>query len=392
MKKVLVGILGIVGVGAMLGVFFVYQSMQIGKLISGLRKFEMPDKGFEGYENTLGLKYKPPPDGVFTSTKPSYLKTLTSQPAPLHEVKVGGDANVGRLVSIAKDASKPENVRCAAAIILAHASANSKKKEEIATALIDTLQEKEGRVGECASVVLQKIDLDAVPQKIGDVLKSATDQKVRLNAFRAITLWVVDEPKRKRNQVVMEELVKGMEEKDRPTLLLILANSRRCQFRFEGKEGKKSLGEQLEDKILPQIASDDEELAKAVTAAIEFQYSYMSDEQKKQAIQRVAAYSGADRKKHVRLNALSLLRKINGELAQNTATIADCDLDAVAAFLESDDPDFLKPALEIMKQCGTQQKHRLAVKTFKDRTQNEELKKLADEGVAEILKREEGGE
>jgi hypothetical protein len=212
-----------------------------------------------------------------------------------------------------------------------------------------------------------------------------------MNSFRAITLWVTDESKRKRNLVVMEEVLKGVDDKDKSILMLLLVNSKRIQFKFDAKEGKKSLGEQLEDKILPMIALDDEEIAKAATAALEFQYSYMSDSQKGEGIKRVAAYVAADRKKHVRMNALLLLKKLNVELAQNAATIENCDLETVMAFLESDDPDFLKPALETLKLCGTLQKHRAAVKAFSERPgTTEEFKKLAIEAIEQILKREEG--
>jgi hypothetical protein len=190
----------------------------------------------------------------------------------------------------------------------------------------------------------------------------------------------------------MEEVLKGVEEKDKATLLMVLGNSRRLQFQFDAKEGKKSLGDQLVEKVLPMITSADEEIAKAAAVALEWQYSYMSDDQKKDAIKLVAPFAAADRTKTVRLLGLSLLRRINGELAQNSATIGECDLDAVMALLEDKDPEFHKPVLECMKQCGTTQPHRQAVKNFKDATADEGLKKLAGEAIEQILKREEGGE
>jgi len=376
MKKVLLVVLGVLGLGGIALGFMIYKKTQESKLIKQLDKFKIPEQ-FDAYTEVKALKD-------------------SKEPAPLHEVKVQGEPVVPRLAGIVRDASKPENVRCASIIILAHIALNAvEKKDEIVNAIIDALQEKEGRVGECASILTSKLDSDKVPVKIAEVLKSATDAKVRMNSFRAITLWVTDDSKRKRNQVVMEEVLKGVDEKDKTILMLVLRNSKRVQFKFDAKEGKKSLGEQLEDKVLPMIALDDEELAKAASVALGFQHSYMSDEQKGEGIKRVAAYAAGDRKKHVRLNALLLLKNLNGELAQNTATIANCDLDAVMSYLESDDPDFLKPALETLKQCGTLQKHRAAVKAFKERERpgtTEELRKLAGEAIEKILKREEGGE
>ncbi|MCU0722346.1 MAG: hypothetical protein MUC63_01800, partial [Planctomycetes bacterium] len=155
MKKVLIVVLGVLGLGALLGGFMVFRTMQANKLIKELSKFELPEWGFDGYVELVSLKFKPPKDGFTSTTKPSYLKTLTNQSAPLHEVRVQGDAVATKLAAIAKDASKPENVRCAAVIILAHQAADSKKKDEIITALVDAMQEKEGRVGECASVLAQ---------------------------------------------------------------------------------------------------------------------------------------------------------------------------------------------------------------------------------------------
>jgi hypothetical protein len=272
-------------------------------------------------------------------------------------------------------------VRCAAAIILAH----TKKKEGI-DPLVEALKETSGRLGECVSWMLNLLKDDEVPSKIAGVLSSATDKTVRKNAFRAITFWVTEDPKRKKNEVPMTEVVKGLDEKDKDTLLLILGRDsapkdlkgiNRIQFNFEaGKGEKKSMGDQLSAKLLPMIAHADEEIANMATDALVRQYSFMGDQPKVAKIQDVQKYIESD-KKYVQLNAVKVVSRLNLELAQNAATVEWCNLDP------------LIPVLDTFIKCGTKRNHRLAVKKVLERVKDEDLKKKAQATHDAIADREE---
>ncbi|MHC4599845.1 MAG: HEAT repeat domain-containing protein [Planctomycetota bacterium] len=392
MKKVLlVIVMALLVAGGVVAMKF-YKASQAGQRVKDLEKFVIPEGSFEKYLKNETLKE-------------------ADEPAPLYELKVLGKDIISDMAKIVTDTSNADNVRCAAAIILGHT-----KKKAAVDPLVEALKEKTGRLGECASIMLNLIPSKTVPEKVASVLSSATDVKVRKNAFRAITFWVTIDVKRKENRVVMEEVIKGLKEKDKETLVLILRNikgkkekgttAQGLQFNFfrgTGKEKDKlSEGEQLVGKLLPMIAHKDEEIAAVAAAALENQYSYMTDLQKVEAISTtskktedqkkvVAWYVQPKLKKYVRVNAVNLLKKLNWELAQNPATINQCVLTPLIGVLDSDDPDLLLPALETFTTCGTEMEHRKAVKSFSERTKDENLKKKAEEAIAAIVKREEEG-
>ncbi|MHC5079076.1 MAG: HEAT repeat domain-containing protein, partial [Planctomycetota bacterium] len=202
------------------------------------------------------------------------------------------------------------------------------------------------------------------------------------------------------NTVPMEQVIKGLDEKDKDTLLLILSNMKRLQFNFVGSGNKKSEGERLVEKLLPMIAHEDEELAKSATFALNFQMSYMGDPQKVDAIKKVAPYAAGEKAKYIRVNAVNALAKLNQELAQNLATISMCDLEPLVMILESDDPLILKPTLETMAKCGTEREHRIQVKKVLDRfagrvkEASDAVKALTDQvkAVTDNLAKEEDAE
>ena len=288
MKKILIAVVIIaLGAAAYVG-FSVYFMSKSSGMVNQLSKFVLPEAGFEKYLEDATLKDE-------------------KEPAPLFELKIQGKDIIPQMSTIIKDAGKPDNVRCAAAIVLAHT-----KKREAIDALIEGLKEKEGRLGECVSIMLILMDSETVPDKVAAVLSETKEQIVRLNAFRAITMWVTDKGKRKQNQVAMEQVIKGMDEKDKPTLMLILANMKRLQFNFiPDKKQKVSLGESLETKLIPLVSHDDDEIALAAMSALEFQFSYMTDEQKVDAIKRIAPLCAPDKRKTIRMNGITLVRKLN---------------------------------------------------------------------------------
>ncbi|GEM_PF-3247264 len=384
MKKVLIVVIcAVVIVGAVVAMQM-YKKQKAAQQVEELSKFEIPEEGFEVFLNKDRLKWKNPD---------AKRDDRENEPAPLYHLAIQKKDILPNMAEIIKDGAKEDNIRCAAVIVVAH----TKEKEGV-DPLIEALKAKDGRLGECASVMLQLMKWESVPEKIGEVIKSAGDEKVKMNAIHALTHWIIED--RKTNKTVMDLVVKNLDTEDKEILLMLLGKGttadkkkglNRLQFSFSMEEGAKDVGDELIAKLLPMVTHEDEEIAKAAASALEVQFSFVGDAKKVEMIEELAPLAQADKPKYVRVNGVKLLSKLNRELAQNVATISMCNLDPLITVLDADDPDLLNPVLDTMETCGTKRAHRKAVQSFQERIEDEALEKRAAEVVEKIAEREQEG-
>ncbi len=360
MKKVLFVVVLLVLLGGLIVGSMWWSGMQTKQDIAGLSKFEMP-----------------------VDFSPLLLQeNLKKDKAPIYDFKAKGADVVPSMLKVLREPSNPENVKCAALIILCHLAHKDAMDDAI-----EALKTVEGRIGECASVFLCLFWQDEIAEKIRKVASDTKlDKKVRLSAYNAMYGWSSiklkkesEKLKRKKNKNLKALTIEGLKETDIDFRKVSVKMVKEVALDMEAAEGAKSEVHEVAMQFFPFLESEDAAFVADSFATLQILIGNM---QHPLAILAEILKLAKAPKKEQRLMGLTLV-----ELAfkhEDSDISKEKEIEKVHTLLEDPEKEIVLKAIAIMKDNGKSTEDRLALKPLTESQDKDiaEAAKAAQEKLA----------